>query len=603
MHATAGRDGHLLEVETTVDGVTAETFAGSYNGVGDFETKAGLGGTVDYQYGSDPDQVTGLSVSAGSDPGVGAGAVQYDAAGRMTSGAGLVVGYDGRGLTTSVASGTGSAVFQYTPDGSLESEVVNGETVWEMDGGLVRVVVHANGTESWRESVGSVAMVTSRWDGTTVTGGVTYLYRGGLGSVEAFTDLGGSALGALSYTAFGRLRSETDWGTLAPGESIAGSYGTRQGFTGGQDLASLGVVVLGARVYDPALGRWLSPDPAGMSAGPYVYAGDDPETRTDPSGAFSVGSLMQIVTLTVMAYGTMGMGEAMFGTSALGLTESGAMSGFMTGYMASGCNFRDGVMGAVDGAAMGYLGGLTYAPGAAGMVEKGLLEGSVGGLTTAGAGGSFVGGFLGAFSGALLEGLPTGSLAQDTLDLAVVATVGGTASKLGGGSFENGAVSAAFQFMFNTLQHGSITQILHSRPQKGQIYVTPKQAAEILNAQLRAGMTRYTPAQMTLNDRAHAQLILAAYAYAENEFRVVKILLHGDVAMSGSGDPLDFAKGVITGTVKIFLDSGGSSHSVRIIFGRSEIIGTSVKTRVQHAVEYRSFYEHWSTSALQGPGG
>ena len=42
----------------------------------------------------------------------------------------------------------------------------------------------------------------------------------------------------------------------------------------------LGAVVLGARVYLPALGRWLSPDPVGMGS-PYVYVGDNPLTVTD----------------------------------------------------------------------------------------------------------------------------------------------------------------------------------------------------------------------------------------------------------------------------------------------------------------------------------
>ena len=82
--------------------------------------------------------------------------------------------------------------------------------------------------------------------------------RGGLGSVEAQADLSRSALGTMSYTPFGWLRTETDWETLAPTESLNASYGSREGYTGGQDLTSLGVVVLGARIYDPALGRWLA---------------------------------------------------------------------------------------------------------------------------------------------------------------------------------------------------------------------------------------------------------------------------------------------------------------------------------------------------------
>ena len=129
--------------------------------------------------------------------------------------------------------------------------------------------------------------------------------------MAAYADAAGAEEGVVSYTPYGRLRSETDWGTLAPGESLNTSYGSREGFTGGQDLTSLGVEVLGARVYDPAYGRWLSPDPAGASASPDVYAGDDPETLTDPTGALSfsfVSDLMETITMEGMSYGLMEIG-------------------------------------------------------------------------------------------------------------------------------------------------------------------------------------------------------------------------------------------------------------------------------------------------------
>ncbi|MHB1545013.1 MAG: RHS repeat-associated core domain-containing protein, partial [Gammaproteobacteria bacterium] len=255
--------------------------------------------------------------------------------------------------------------------------------------------MHANGTESWRESVGSVAMVTSRWDGATVTGGVTYLYRGGLGSVEALADLSGSALGSLSYTAFGRLRSAADWGTLEPGESIAGSYGTRQGFTGGQDLASLGVVVLGARVYDPALGRWLSPDPAGMSASPYVYVGDDPEGLTDPTGAFSIGGVVAIAAVVAASVVTFGAVMAAYGLTTMAeiatatggeLVAAGAAAGFAGGFTGGmigsdgnpAVGFRSGLYGAASGAAMAEIGNLAGA-GQWNIFERAGAEGLVNG--------------------------------------------------------------------------------------------------------------------------------------------------------------------------------------------------------------------------------
>jgi len=47
------------------------------------------------------------------------------------------------------------------------------------------------------------------------------------------------------------------------------------------------------RYYDPALGRYLSPDPVGLSGGVdlYAYAGNDPINRSDPSGLWSLGGI------------------------------------------------------------------------------------------------------------------------------------------------------------------------------------------------------------------------------------------------------------------------------------------------------------------------
>ncbi len=49
----------------------------------------------------------------------------------------------------------------------------------------------------------------------------------------------------------------------------------------GPDLAN---IYLHARYYDPVLGIFLSPDPAGADLNTYRYAGGDPVNRLDPSG-------------------------------------------------------------------------------------------------------------------------------------------------------------------------------------------------------------------------------------------------------------------------------------------------------------------------------
>src|SRR5262249_6722849 len=80
--------------------------------------------------------------------------------------------------------------------------------------------------------------------------------------------------------------------TNAPG-AVCPNPGTKN-YTNGQwnggDLLTatgFGVNLLGARVYDPVIGRFLSRDPifdAGNSFNPYAFAANDPINKSDPGG-------------------------------------------------------------------------------------------------------------------------------------------------------------------------------------------------------------------------------------------------------------------------------------------------------------------------------
>ena len=59
------------------------------------------------------------------------------------------------------------------------------------------------------------------------------------------------------------------------------------GFAGGQYDPNSKLIRFGIRDYSPAIGRWLSKDPilfSGNQANLYVYVGNDPVNRIDPSG-------------------------------------------------------------------------------------------------------------------------------------------------------------------------------------------------------------------------------------------------------------------------------------------------------------------------------
>ncbi|MER5429828.1 RHS repeat-associated core domain-containing protein [Streptomyces sp. NPDC002588] len=80
------------------------------------------------------------------------------------------------------------------------------------------------------------------------------------------------------YKPFGESRDQS--GTWTAGQ---------RGFVGGTEDDNTGLTNLGAREYDPTIGRFLSPDPlldpgAPQSWNAYDYADDTPVTTSDPSG-------------------------------------------------------------------------------------------------------------------------------------------------------------------------------------------------------------------------------------------------------------------------------------------------------------------------------
>ena len=116
-----------------------------------------------------------------------------------------------------------------------------------------------------------------------------------LGSVTALSDDQGhvSAAGTdptvLGYDAWGARRNPD--GTAANPASFNLPVGDRE-FTGQEQIPDVGLVNLNGRVYDPSLGRFLSPDPNVQftadlqSYNRYSYAGNNPLRYSDPTGYF-----------------------------------------------------------------------------------------------------------------------------------------------------------------------------------------------------------------------------------------------------------------------------------------------------------------------------
>ncbi len=103
-----------------------------------------------------------------------------------------------------------------------------------------------------------------------------------LGSTQVVTYQDGKVIWHTRYKPYGELRGH--WDCNGTGLTLDGNY--RYEFTGYETQAISGLEYAGARFYDPALGMFLTHDPARQFANPYAYGPWDPVNGTDPSGQF-----------------------------------------------------------------------------------------------------------------------------------------------------------------------------------------------------------------------------------------------------------------------------------------------------------------------------
>jgi len=125
---------------------------------------------------------------------------------------------------------------------------------------------------------------------TMEQGGQTYHYhRDALGSITEVSDGSGQIVERYEYDAYGEVTiyiyDNGEW--IA---QIDSAIGNRYLFTGREYDPESGNYYYRARIYSPALGRFLGMDPLGFEAGDYNlyrYAFNNPTTLTDPTGEFA----------------------------------------------------------------------------------------------------------------------------------------------------------------------------------------------------------------------------------------------------------------------------------------------------------------------------
>lgn len=219
---------------------------------------------------------------------------QYDRSGRMVSGGGRSFTYDGFGQPQSVTQGNFSSSFMYSATGALicrtDVDPVAGTTTVLMLGSFEQVQQDGSPVLCRTRLHGGTVILANGCNGQTPS--ATYISRDRVGSPHVVTDSTGAVQSRYSYDAFGQSRNATTWLPFTDLDPLSGDdlIVDVEGFAAEMQFEDLGLVFLGARLYDPAIGRVASADLTvryatfSQDLNRYSYVVNNPMALTDPSG-------------------------------------------------------------------------------------------------------------------------------------------------------------------------------------------------------------------------------------------------------------------------------------------------------------------------------
>ena len=267
-------------------------------------------------------------------------AISHDADGNITNKGSTTYTWSSDGRLVSVSAGGVTFDFEYNAFGQLVRRKKNGSVdryfLW--DRGHLLAELDATGTKRVAEYVylpgvdRPLAIIT----GATTIQKTRFTVQDQTGNVIGLFDSAGVVHQDAYYSVSGQRNT---WGTVADTNRLQW-----KGLVFQEAPASLYYVR--SRWYDPEIGRFLSEDPAGITAGlnVYTFAGGDPINGFDPSGLYSWGDfwddavryapIVAVVTITLASGGTftafMGAMEAM-GAAALGSAVASGIQHIATG--------------------------------------------------------------------------------------------------------------------------------------------------------------------------------------------------------------------------------------------------------------------------------
>ena len=233
----------------------------------------------------------------------------YDRNGNMTSDLNRkvsLISYNMQNRPARMRHAGGTETFTYLPDGTKRGRTVLGKD-WSLSRTEYRgnLVYAGDSLKCILFDGGLIAM-----DGASPE--YLFFLRDHLGSTRVVARSNGKAVQVNHYYPYGmayasgRMSGNAEAHPVEGGVSVAGGSLEIGGETGGMELArpgasqpyrflgnelytsnTLGLYDFSARMYDPALGRFLSVDPMAetcLNMTPFAYCGNNPIIRVDPEG-------------------------------------------------------------------------------------------------------------------------------------------------------------------------------------------------------------------------------------------------------------------------------------------------------------------------------
>ncbi len=287
-------EGRKTQEALTRGGLATETTSYAYDAVGRLATAVlpnGVSRTYSFDLDSNRTQITENGTPVASytyDPAITAGVDQltsateagvprsfaYNTDGDMTGRGADTLSFDGWGRLSGGSFSGQAVAYGFDPAGFRKQRVSGALTTRYLLGGAFET--DTAGTVTLADVAGPAGDL-ARYAGPPNLGStVSFLYFSGHGDLAAEADATGARTAVYSYDPFGAPLQSTP--TNATPERWTGRFDKKL------DTAT-GLIEMGARPYDPSLGRFLAVDPVeGGSANNYDYAGQDPINAYDLDG-------------------------------------------------------------------------------------------------------------------------------------------------------------------------------------------------------------------------------------------------------------------------------------------------------------------------------